>query len=77
MAESTKPDGIVRKNDDIDFIKALLHDYIGIDPTISTAKNLVTKPDSYSSTQEKSSILSKCHKLITHQAFRRFLPPPI
>ena len=71
VAESTKLDGIARKNDDIDFIKALLHDHIGIDPTISTALRIGKKSSdktrllkvSVSSTQEKSSILSKCYKL--------------
>lgn len=37
VAESTKPDGIAGKDYDINFIKVLLHDYIGIDPTISNA----------------------------------------
>ena len=67
VAESTKPDGTARKNDDINLIKTLLHDYIGIDPSISNAIRIGKKRDktrvSVSSTQEKSSILSKCYKL--------------
>ena len=71
MVKSTKPDGIARKNDNINFVKDLLHDYIGIDPTISSAIRIGKKSDdktrllkvSVSCTQEKSSILSKCYKL--------------
>lgn len=71
VAESTKPDGIARKDDDINFIKVLLHEYISIDPTISNAIRIGKKSSdktrllkvSVSSTQEKSSILSKCYKL--------------
>ena len=71
VVESTKPDGSARKNDDINFVKDLLHDYIGIDPTISNAIRIGKKSDdktrllkvSVSCTQEKSSILSKCYKL--------------
>ena len=70
MVKSTKPDGIARKNDNINFVKELLHDYIGIDPTISNAMRIGKKSDDktrllnvISFTQEKSSILSKCYKL--------------
>ena len=70
VAESTKPDGMARKNDDISFIKTLLHDHIGIEPSISNALRIGKKSDktrllkvSVSSTQEKSSILSKCYML--------------
>ena len=61
VVESTKPDGIARKNDDINFIKTLLHDHIGIEPSISDALRIGKKSDktrllkvSVSSTQEPS-----------------------
>ena len=47
VAESTRPHSNARKNDDIVYIKILLHDYIGIDPSISNVLHIgkkVTKP---------------------------------
>ena len=60
-----------QKNDDINFIKSLLHDYIGFDPNVSNATRIGKKSSdkvrllrvSVPTIQEKSSILSKCYKL--------------
>ena len=70
VPESTKQSGPERKADDISKVEKLLHDHLGINPTISNAIRLGKKSDrprllkiSVATIQEKSTILRNCYKL--------------
>ena len=70
VPESTKQSGPEKKADDISKVEKLLHDHLGINPTISNAIRLGKKSDrprllkiSVATIQEKSTILRNCYKL--------------
>ena len=70
VSESTKETGLERKAGDIATVNSLLHENLGISPTISNAIRLGKKSDrpqllkiSVALMQEKSAILCNCFKL--------------